>query len=101
MPILTVIKKGKREKIGFEGARPLSELLDGLDGFFSRGTREDRIYYPHWENNALTVENSCMLWALFAAVTGGISAAAVIVMVMASTLKLSKFLSELRERHRR
>ena len=30
MPILTVIKKGKRKKIEFEGARPLSELLDGL-----------------------------------------------------------------------
>ena len=79
----------------------ISELLDGLDGFFSMGIREDRIYYPHWENNALTVENSCMLWALSAAVTGGISAAAVIVMVMASMLKLSKFLSELRERNKR
>ena len=30
MPILTVIQKGKREKIEIEGARPLSELLDGL-----------------------------------------------------------------------
>lgn len=79
----------------------ITTLLEGLDGFFARGTRTDRIYYPHWENNALTVENFCTVYALVSAVSLGISAAAVIIMAMASMLRLSRFLGELKERRRR
>jgi len=79
----------------------LMPLLDNLDGYFARGTRSDRIYFPHWENNALTIENQCTLWALSAAVSGICAGLAAVILVMASMLRLSKFLSELRERHRR
>ena len=79
----------------------LLSLLEGSSDTFGRGTRSNEVYYPHWENHALEIENRCTVWAVVSAVSAVIAGLSAVVIIMLSLTWLSKFISEYREKHRR
>jgi len=76
-------------------------LLKSLGGFMKRGTRDSGIYYPHWENNALIIENGCILLALCFTVSAAVSGLSAVTLATVSLMQLTKFISEYKEKHRR
>ncbi len=77
------------------------KLLSKLPTFMDRGIRTDDIVFPHWENNAIRTENYAILYALGFAVSGGLAILTITVGVGASLMKLTKYISEYKEKHRR